>query len=140
MKPAAPRPVPQAVKSSYVIGRSKRDGSTTGLATPENTAFHVRPDSGPPAGPRRRAERRVPISTSATTGLATSPTTVATTVPGDDGVPSVRNHWGPRARIHGTLERVSALLTSVGLLSWGPRCPAWAPAGIQPICGAVENR
>src|SRR5919106_2107283 len=119
---------------------SKRDWSPTGLATPEKTAFQLRPGSGPPAGPLSRAERRVPISTSATTGRATSPTTVATTVPGDGGVPMVRNHSGPRARIHGTLERVSALLTSVGLLSWGPRWPASTPAGIHPIIGAVENR
>src|SRR2546423_12585184 len=112
----------------------------TGLAAPENTAFQVRPGSGPPAGPWRRAESRVPISTSVTTGRATSPTTVASTVPGDDGVPSVRNHWGPRARIQGTLDRVSALLTRVGLLSWASEWPDSRGAGIHPIWGAVEKR
>src|SRR2546423_5192360 len=111
----------------------------TGLAAPENTAFQVRPGSGPPAGPWRRAESRVPISTSVTTGRATSPTTVATMVPGDDAVPIVRNHSGPRARIHGTLDRVSALLTSVGFDSWGPRWPRSSGAATQPIWGAVEN-
>src|SRR5581483_332150 len=117
-----------------------RRGSTTGLATPENTAFQVRPGSGPPAGPLSSTDRRVPISTSVTTGRATSPQTVATTVPGEDGVPIVRNHSGPRARIQGTLDSVSALLTSVGFDSWGPAWPASRGVGIQPICGAVENR
>src|SRR5256885_5231672 len=122
------------------MGRSKRDGWITGLATREKAAFQVRPGSGPPAGPFSRAERRVPISTSATTGRLTSPATVATTVPGDDGVPIVRNHSGPRARIQGTLDSVSALLTSVGLLSWGSGWPASSGVGIHPIWGAVENR
>src|SRR5882762_5697260 len=112
----------------------------TGLATPEKTAFHVRPGRGPPAGPLRKVESRVPISTSVTTGWATSPTTVATMVPGDDAVPMVRNHCGPRARIQGTLDRVSALLTSVGLLSWGPRWPGSSGVEIHPIWGALENR
>src|SRR5581483_9862063 len=111
-----------------------------GMATPEKTAFQVRPGSGPPAGPLRRAESRVPISTSTTTGVTTSPTTVATIVPGELAVPRVRNHSGPRARIHGTFDSVSALLTSVGLDSWGPRWPGSSGVAIQPIWGAVENR
>jgi hypothetical protein len=82
----------------------------------------------------------VPISTSVTTGRATSPQTVATIVPGDDAVPMVRNHSGPRARIQGTFDSVSALLTRVGLLSCGPTWPGSRGVGIQPICGAVENR
>src|SRR5207249_11996979 len=65
-------------------------------------------------------------STSTTTGWATSPTTVATIVPGELAVPMVRNHDGPRARMWGTLERVSALLTRVGFDSSTWRCPGRA--------------
>ena len=61
-------------------------------------------------------------------------------VPGELAVPMVWNHDGPRARMWGTLERVSALLTRVGFDSSTWRCPGRALTGVQPIWGAVENR
>src|SRR5918912_4582418 len=121
------------------MGVAKREASITALETPEKTAFHLRPGSGPPAGPSSRSERGVPISTSTTVGWATSPTTVHTIVPGELGVPMVRNHSGPRERMWGTLESVSALLTAVGFDSWASAWPGITPAGVQPSWGAVAN-
>src|SRR4051794_30419222 len=66
----------------------------------------------------------VPSSTSATPARATPPVTVATTVPGDSSVPSVRNQSFPRAMILGTLANVSTLSTRVG----GTGSPGPAPA------------
>ncbi len=67
----------------------------TALATPENTAFTLRPGSVPLPTASITARSGVPSSTSPTSGATTSPTTVATIVPGDSAVPIPRNHSAP---------------------------------------------
>ena len=81
----------------------------------------------------------VPISTSTTVGVTTSPTTVQTIGPGDSSVPIDRYHSGPRARMCGTLDNVSTLLTSVGL-DWFVGSASLLGADDQPACGPVANR
>ena len=49
MNPAEPRPEPIASIELKPMGVSRRDGRTTGLATPERNALNCRPGSGPPA-------------------------------------------------------------------------------------------
>src|SRR5262245_5476004 len=120
MKPAAPMPLPMAWNPSYDSATSRSAAGTTGLVTPENTALISRPGGGPPDSSSITWRKGVPSSTSSTAALRTSPTTVATTWPGDPAVPIVRYQAAPRARMSGTLAIVSMLLTSVGLDWWTP--------------------
>ena len=80
----------------------------------------------------------VPSSTSPTPGRTTSPTTVATTTPGERSVPSDRYHSGPRASTSGTVASVSTLLTTVGLDA--ANSVATPPAdGLHPAAGTVAK-
>ena len=115
MKPAEPIPLPIAWKPSKLTGTSRSAAVTTAFATPEKTALTVRPGVTPLPTASMTARNGVPISTSPTSGAMTSPTTVVTMVPGDSGVPIERNQAAPLARMCGMFERVSTLLTIVGL-------------------------
>ncbi len=111
---------------------------TTGLAVPERTALIERPGAIPPPTSSMTWRSGVPSSISATPGRTTSPTTVATTVPGDRSVPSDRYHSGPRASTRGTVARVSTLLTTVGLDA--ANSVATPPGDeVHPAAGTVAN-
>src|SRR3954454_20829419 len=125
MKPPAPMPDPAAAKPSYDSGVDR--SVTTGLATPENTAFTDRPSATPLPTASMTSPSRVPSSTSPTSGAMTSPTTVQTRVPGDCSVPIERYQSAPRQRIQGTFESVSTLFTKVG---FGAGTPS---TGCQPL-------
>src|SRR3954449_3227556 len=111
MNPPAPMPDPAAAKPSYDSGVDR--SVTTRLATPENTAFTVRPSPTPLPTASITSPSGVPSSISPTSGAITSPTTVHTRLPGDCAVPRERYQSAPRVMIHGTFDRVSTLLTSV---------------------------
>ncbi len=111
----------------------------TAFATPENTAFTVRPGASPLPTASMTSHNAVPISTSPTSGAITSPTTVVTTVPGDSGVPIDLNQSAPRARMWGTFDRVSTLLTNVGFDPYSANSSARGSLDCQPSCGAVAN-
>ena len=108
------------------------------LATPGSTALIVRPGVTPPATRSITSRSGVPSSTSPTPGRTTSPTTVATTTPGERSVPSERCHSGPRAMIWAAAARVSTLLTTVGLeAAYSLATPP--TGGVQPLPGTVAN-
>ena len=74
--------IEQVLSPAY---QSRFAPAATAFATPEKTAFTVRPGATPLPTASMTARNGVPISTSPTSGAMTSPTTVVTMVPGDSG-------------------------------------------------------
>src|SRR4051794_21463216 len=128
---------PARSKPSYDTGTVM--SVTNGAATPGSTAFTERSAPTPDPTASITSPSGVPSSTSPTSGATTSPVTVHTMVPGDSAVPRDRNHSAPRARIAGTLLRVSTLLTSVGFAARTSRPTGWLLPS-QPVVMSVANR
>src|SRR5580700_10621479 len=101
-------------------------------------AFNARPPRMPPALLRTTSRIDVPIGTSYTPGRFTCPLTPTNFRPREPFAPAVLYQSTPRARICGTLAKVSTLLMTVGfcqrpicpgnggLLRGSARCPSMA--------------
>src|SRR5688500_13722822 len=133
VNPAAPMPLPIAWHPPAVVGTSIGPPVTTAFARPENTALTSSPGAVPLPTAALTSRSGVLSSTAPTSGATTSPTTVVTTIPGDSAVPIDRNHSAPLARMWGTFDRVSTLLTRVG---FGPPVASERGVDSHPSWGA----
>src|SRR5436190_16339701 len=95
---------------------SSCDGRRIGTDDPPGiTAFSVRPSRTPPAKPSINSRSVIVIGASYTPGRLTCPLTQYSFGPPFFSGPIPAYHSGPLETMSGTLQRVSTLLTAVGL-------------------------
>src|ERR1051326_3626122 len=125
MPPEPPIDLAAASASMSVVVSSIDSGSTGADDPPGQNTLTLRPSGGPPASSMITCRNVAPSSTSYTPGRFTLPLTVSNRVPGDFSVPSFAYAAPPLLMIHGTVARVSMLLSSVGR----PQAPLTAGNG-----------
>src|SRR5258708_13155531 len=126
MMPPEPPIVPNALRPSRSVDVSIIEaGRTLADEPPGQNTFSLRPGNIPPARPSMMSRYVTPITISKLPGFWTSPLTVTMRVPFAFSVPRLAYSAPPWRMIHGTVDRVSTLLTAVG----SPQAPLTAGDG-----------